>query len=46
VVTNIKPFCFVLIMAAQEGAKIRMEANPQQGPPGDTRQNNDGGSPT
>ena len=33
-------------MAAQEGAKIRMEENPQQGPPGDLRQNNDGSSPT
>jgi hypothetical protein len=33
-------------MAAQEGAKIRMEENPQQGPPGDPRQNSDGSSPT
>ena len=33
-------------MAAQEGAKIRMEGNPQQGPPGDSRQNSDGSSPT
>jgi hypothetical protein len=27
VVTNRKPLCFVLIMAAQEGAEIRMEGN-------------------
>jgi hypothetical protein len=33
-------------MAAQEGAEIRMEGNPQQGPPGDPRQNSDGSSPT
>jgi hypothetical protein len=33
-------------MAAQEGAKIRMEENPQKGPPRDPRQNNDGSSPT
>jgi hypothetical protein len=33
-------------MAAQEGAEIRMEENPQQGPPGDLRQNSDGSSPT
>jgi hypothetical protein len=46
VVTNRKPFCFVLIMAAQEGAKIMMEGNPQQGPPEDPRQNSDGSSPT
>jgi hypothetical protein len=46
VVTNINPFYFVLIMAAQEGAEIRMEGNPQQEPPGDPRQNSDGSSPT
>ena len=34
------------IMAAQEGTEIRMEGNPQQRPPGDLRQNNDGSSPT
>jgi hypothetical protein len=28
VVTNIKPFYFVLIMEAQEGSEIRMEGNP------------------
>jgi hypothetical protein len=28
VVTNKNPFYFVLIMAAQEGAEIRMEGNP------------------
>jgi hypothetical protein len=33
-------------MAAQEGAEIRVEENPQQGPPGDPRQNNDGSPPT
>ena len=33
-------------MAAQEGAEIRMEENPQQGPPGYMRQNSDGSSPT
>ena len=33
-------------MASQEGAEIRMEGNPQQGPSGDPRQNNDGSSPT
>jgi hypothetical protein len=33
-------------MAAQEGAEIRVEENPQQGPPGDPRQNSDGSSPT
>jgi hypothetical protein len=33
-------------MATQEGAEIRMEENPQQGPPGDLRQNSDGSSPT
>ena len=32
-------------MAAQEGAEIKMEENPQQGPPRDPRQNNDGSSP-
>jgi hypothetical protein len=32
-------------MAAQEGVEIRMEGNPQQGPPGDPRQNSDGSSP-
>jgi hypothetical protein len=32
-------------MAAQEGVEIRMEGNPQQGPPGDPRQNSDGRSP-
>ena len=32
-------------MAAQEGAEIRMEENPQQGPPGYMRQNSDGSSP-
>ena len=32
-------------MAAQEGAEIRMEENPQQGPPRYIRQNNDGSSP-
>ena len=45
-VTNIKPLCFVIIMVAQEGAEIKMEGNPQQGPPGDPRQNSDGISPT
>ena len=45
-VTNIKPFCFVIIMTAQEGAKIKMEGNPKQWPPGDPRQNSDGSSPT
>jgi hypothetical protein len=43
--TNIKPFYFVIIMVAQEGAYIRMEGNTQQGPLGDPRQNNDGSSP-
>jgi hypothetical protein len=33
-------------MAAQEGVEIRVEENPQQGPPGDPRQNNDGSPPT
>jgi hypothetical protein len=33
-------------MVAQEGAKIKIEGNPQQGPPGDPRQNSDGSSPT
>ena len=33
-------------MAAEKGAKIKMEGNPQQGPLGDPRQNNDGSSPT
>jgi hypothetical protein len=33
-------------MVAQEGAKIRVEENLQQGPPGDPRQNSDGSSPT
>jgi hypothetical protein len=33
-------------MAAQEGAEIRMEENPQQGHPRDLRQNSDGSSPT
>jgi hypothetical protein len=33
-------------MAAQEGAEIKMEENPEQGPPGDPRQNSDGSSPT
>ena len=33
-------------MAAQEGAEIRMEENPQQGPLADPRQNNDVSSPT
>jgi hypothetical protein len=33
-------------MTAQEGAKIKMEGNPKQGPPGDPRQNSDGSSPT
>jgi hypothetical protein len=28
VITNRKPLCFVLIMAAQEGAEIKMEGNP------------------
>jgi hypothetical protein len=32
-------------MAAQDDAEIRMEGNPQQGPPGDPRQNSDGSSP-
>jgi hypothetical protein len=32
-------------MAAQEGAEIRMEENPQQGPPRYMRQNSDGSSP-
>ena len=32
-------------MAAQEGAEIKMEENPQQGAPGDLRQNSDGSSP-
>jgi hypothetical protein len=32
-------------MAAQEGVEIRMEENPQQGPPRDPRQNSDGSSP-
>ena len=32
-------------MEAQEGAEIRMEENPQQGPPGYMRQNSDGISP-
>ena len=45
-VTNRKPFCFVLIMASQEGAENRMEGNLQQGPPGDPRQKSDGSSPT
>jgi hypothetical protein len=40
------PFCFVLIMAAQDDAEIRMEGNPEQRPPGDPRQNSDGSSPT
>jgi hypothetical protein len=33
-------------MAAQEGAEIRMEGNPYQGPPGDPRHNSDGSTPT
>ena len=33
-------------MADQEGAEIKMEGNPQQGPLGDPRQNSDGSSPT
>jgi hypothetical protein len=33
-------------MAAQDNAENRMEENPQQRPPGDTRQNSDGSSPT
>ena len=33
-------------MAAQEGAEIRVEENPQQGPLGDLRQKSDGISPT
>ena len=37
-------FC-VEKMVAQEGAEIRVEENPQQGPPGDPRQNSDGSSP-
>ena len=32
-------------MAAQEGAENMMEENPQQGPPGNLRQNSDGSSP-
>ena len=32
-------------MEAQDGAKIRMEGNLQQGPLGDPRQNSDGSSP-
>ena len=46
VVTNKKPFYFVLIMAAQEGAEIKMEEDPQQGPLADPRHNSDGSSPT
>jgi hypothetical protein len=33
-------------MAAQDDAETRMEGNPEQGPHGDPRQNNDGISPT
>ena len=33
-------------MAAQEGAEIGMEENPQQGSPGDPRHSSDGSSPT
>jgi hypothetical protein len=32
-------------MAAQEGVEIRMEENPEQGPPRDLIQNSDGSSP-
>jgi len=32
-------------MVALEGAEIKMEGNPQQGPPGNPRQKNDGSSP-
>jgi len=44
VVTKKNLLCFVLIMEAQEGVEIRMEENPQQGPPRDPRKNNDGSS--
>jgi hypothetical protein len=33
--------CFVLIMAAQDDAEIRLEGNPKQRPPEDPRQNSD-----
>jgi len=33
-------------MAAQDGAEIRLEGNPEQRPPEDLRQNSDGRSPT
>jgi hypothetical protein len=36
-VTKRKPFCFLLIIVAQEGVEIRMEGNPHQRPPRDPR---------
>jgi hypothetical protein len=39
-------FCFVLIMAAQDDAEIRLDGNPEQRPPEDPRQNSDRSSPT
>jgi hypothetical protein len=39
-------FFYVLIMATQDEAEIRLEENPEKRPPEDQRQNNDGSSPT
>jgi hypothetical protein len=39
-------FCFVLIMAAQDDAEIRVEGNPEQRLPENQRQNSDRSSPT
>jgi hypothetical protein len=40
------PFCFLLIMAAQDDAEIRIEGNLEQRLPVDPRQNSEGSSPT
>jgi hypothetical protein len=39
-------FCFVLIMAAQDDAEIRIDGNPEQRLPENQRQNSDRSSPT
>jgi hypothetical protein len=39
-------FCFVLIMAAQDDAEIRLDGNPEQGLLENQRHNSDGSSPT